>query len=491
MNLYISCGWLLAGAIFSVTSFSSPRIVGVTSWLFPVCLLIFSRSQNPLNGSFGTVSALFFGILATHRKVIPIPGIVYVALVGGISVATGLPFLADRLLSSSLPAPVGSLVFPMAWTIMEFSMSRLNPFGAWGQLSYTQFGILPLMQLAAVTGRLGVSFVITWFGSVAAQLVSDGLDSQTAIRATLAFIIALTTVLFWGGTRIAWAKPGRGTIRVAGIGSPSPPDLSAHAFRLLEKVGDEERERAQEVNQAVVEDMFELVRREADAGARIVVWHELSVVLEESEEEAFLLRAAELASSRSTSILLGYGVIREAPGKRLLNKSTCISAEGEVSFSYSKRWPVPGWEANLTIVGNGEMPSTKVGNAVLTSAICADLDHPEYVRQAGRLGADLLLVPASDWEGVKDRHSEQAVFTAIENGVALIRPVRAGVSIACDPYGRILTRMDHFHSSEKVFVTQMPLMATRTVYSQVGDLVVWFSAAGLIGAIIQALGISS
>jgi hypothetical protein len=44
------------------------------------------------------------------------------------------------------------------------------------------------------------------------------------------------------------------------------------------------------------------------------------------------------------------------------------------------------------------------------------------IRQAGRAGADILLVPSSDWEAIAEMHRRMAVFRGVENGVNLVPP---------------------------------------------------------------------
>jgi apolipoprotein N-acyltransferase len=71
----------------------------------------------------------------------------------------------------------------------------------------------------------------------------------------------------------------------------------------------------------------------------------------------------------------------------------------------------------------------------LSTATCFDASFPDLIRQAGRTGVDVLLVPSSDWEQVTGALAEQATLRAVENGVTVVRPARRGVSVAVDPHG--------------------------------------------------------
>jgi apolipoprotein N-acyltransferase len=105
----------------------------------------------------------------------------------------------------------------------------------------------------------------------------------------------------------------------------------------------------------------------------------------------------------------------------------------------------------------------------------------------GQGRADIFLVPSSDWEGVKYLHSYQAAFHSIEQGVALVRPDRWGVSMSFDRYGRVLAAMDHFASTERTMVAYVPTRGGPTIYARLGDWFGWLCGVCLLLA--MALGV--
>ena len=61
-----------------------------------------------------------------------------------------------------------------------------------------------------------------------------------------------------------------------------------------------------------------------------------------------------------------------------------------------------------------------------------------------------MLVPSSDWGTVADWHAQQAPFRAVENGVAVVRATRQGVSLATDAYGRLIGyKSDYFVAEDQ------------------------------------------
>jgi apolipoprotein N-acyltransferase len=120
--------------------------------------------------------------------------------------------------------------------------------------------------------------------------------------------------------------------------------------------------------------------------------------------------------------------------------------------------------------------------------ICWDADFPTVVNQVGHKGADILFIPSGDNLGVARLHAQQAIFRAIENGVSLIRQDSTeGLSVATDPYGRVLATMDTHTVGERVMVVQVPTQRVFTVYSVIGDLFGWLSVAGFVGIVILAI----
>jgi len=101
------------------------------------------------------------------------------------------------------------------------------------------------------------------------------------------------------------------------------------------------------------------------------------------------------------------------------------------------------------------------------------MDFPAMVRQAGRAGVDIMLVPAHDWRELGDLHADLAVFRAVENGFSLFRPDNEAVSVACDYLGRPLASTDYFATDDPVIVVHIPTAAVYTLYAAAGDVFAW------------------
>src|SRR5262249_30104729 len=137
----------------------------------------------------------------------------------------------------------------------------------------------------------------------------------------------------------------------------------------------------------------------------------------------------------------------------------------------------------------GSDPFGRVEGAGLRVAarICYDAEFTAGWRAAGKSGVDLFALPSRDWRGIEERHAMQSVFRGAENGAAMVRATRDGVSSLVDPRGRVRGGESGVGDSEVLLVGEVPVAPAGTLYSRLGNWVVAASALGLIGASVSAL----
>jgi apolipoprotein N-acyltransferase len=156
------------------------------------------------------------------------------------------------------------------------------------------------------------------------------------------------------------------------------------------------------------------------------------------------------------------------------NSSRLYSADGKLEANYDKHHLMPGVEPEKS--GDKRVvldePSGRWG-----LQICKDMDFPKLSREYAAEGANLLLVPAWDFNLDRWLHARMAVLRAVENGFALARSARNGLLTLSDNRGRILaeieTAPDRFVSiSGKVNVSR-----EQTFYARTGDWFAWLCVA--------------
>jgi len=73
-----------------------------------------------------------------------------------------------------------------------------------------------------------------------------------------------------------------------------------------------------------------------------------------------------------------------------------------------------------------------------------------------------------------------AAYRAVEQGHSILRSTRFGLSAAINPYGEMLTQMSSFDNNNKTMISQLPVEGVRTLYSIIGDIIVYLSIAFLL-----------
>ena len=256
---------------------------------------------------------------------------------------------------------------------------------------------------------------------------------------------------------------------------------------VLQVQTDEDLEEIKRRGRSLNDDLMLRSKREAEAGAKIIIWGESNAFTFKEDETDFIDEGISLA--RSQSIYLGMGLATWNPDSSnpLENKIVLITPEGDVAWAGLKAIPVPGAEASMSALDEGKIRMIETPFGRLSSVICFDMDFPGLLEQAGQLRTDLMLVPSNDWREIDPWHSEMARFRAIEQGFNMVRHASLGLSVATDYQGRVLSHMDHFRTADRVMVSEVPTRGVTTIYSMVGDLFAWLCIVTLPVLIVPVI----
>lgn len=474
--------WLVLGGIASLFV-SGRRGLAVAAWLAPVLLLQYMHAVPWWTGALGIwgVTALATGI--SHWRVVPVPWFVYPLVIAAITFPIVLPFLADRVLAVTLPGLAATLVFPAAWVAMEYVGARLNPFGTWGALAYTQTGNRTLLQLVALAGIWGVAFVVTWPAAIVRWVADQGFATSAVAAGATVYVLVLAAVLVYGRVRLGRRTGAPRRVRVATVGWPDGVLEIDRILRAFEpNLPDAERDELRAAFARICEHFHARTVEAARAGARIVVWPEANIMVFRDDFDDMLGRLQALAVEQRVYLLAGVALLDPAARRPFTNKAMLFDPSGRVVASYTKATAVPGFESRYAVRGDGQLPLVETPHGRLTVAICYDLDFPWLLRQAGRQRAELLLAPASDWREIGALHHASAVCRAVENGLPMVRATRWGLSTVVDAEGRVLARQDHFAGNERLLVAEVPVTHHPTRYARSGDYLAWLCVAA-VGAV--------
>jgi apolipoprotein N-acyltransferase len=487
MNHAASLLWLAAGALLMGALARVPSIP-IGMWLALVFLLHATRTLPLFPGLLYVWLALYVALAAGSSVSIPLAGPTYFAVVAFTAATVWLPFALDRLLVARIGGGWSTLIFPVAWVAIEFLRARFSPAATWGASAYTQYGNLPLMQMAAVTGIWGIAFVMAWCGSVVSYAWDQHFAWATVRPSVISYVALICAVMFAGSLRLVLAPSNRASIRAATLTYPKDLFVPGEMTRIAEgRLSATEHETLGAKMKRLQDSFLERSRREARAGARLVAWPEMNLLVFKEEESAFLERACALAADERVYLAMGVGAVQVGAPRPFENKLVLVDPSGRVQFSYRKSRPVAGWEASIMSVGDGHLPVAVTPDGRIAGAICFEMDFPDFMRQIGRSQADLWIVPANEWKGIERVHLEMAVFRAIENGVPVLRPASSGISAAFDPWGRVLAMADDAVPGGATMIAQVPIGHVRTLYTRIGDLFAWLCVAGAALALVAAL----
>jgi apolipoprotein N-acyltransferase len=373
-----------------------------------------------------------------------------------------IPYILDRVYSRRFGSAFWiTLVFPVAATAVDFFSANGSPFGTFGAGAYSQRDFLPAIQIASVTGLWGITFIVSWFASLANHVWENSFKLD---RPVLASSCVLILILGLGLGRTLFASPSEQTAQVAGFSLPNGklPEILG-----LLQTGNESSFRqavdelhAQELNQT---------RALAEQGAEIVTLQEGAGMGYPDQVDKLLANAAVIAKETRIYIVLPTFTLGIDKPENVVR---IIDPNGEIVLEHVK---YGGTQFEGSLTGSGEMQTVDTPYGKLSAIICWDADFPAVIKQAGQQNVDLLFVPSNDWLGVKDIHAGMAIFRAVENGMSIYRQAGSGVSSVIDAYGRIIHRVDAFQEESMgdfaaVHIVTTPIGSVNTLYPTLGDL---------------------
>jgi apolipoprotein N-acyltransferase len=492
---FLNAVWLVLG-LTSLFFAGGDQPIGIMAWLVPVFFLRFFRDTHALKAYPITLVGMIIVKLIANRGMMPFPSfkilLFYTALGSAMSL---LPYLFDGLLNRRLMKGLKVFIFPSLAVAIPFLFGSHGTWGAKANL----FEDLALLQLISITGTSGVSFFINWTASMVNTIWEQRGEWKRVRILAVVFLAVFTLVYGFGFLRLRSNYQPRKVMMAAGIvHEPSQrADLTA-AFTQIIRSDPKKRDELEPIRKSMKNLYLKTLSDSkllADAGFQMVVWYEGAVVVFQEDEKQLVDLAADKAREKGIYLGLGLAVYqnqsrssRRGIQPLFKNKLILISPCGEIQWEYAKGILVPGMEAAITIPGDRIMKVSRTDQRI-TGAICYELDFPGHIRQAVKLNATLILAPSNDWDAIKHTHARMARLRAIENGISILRPVNGGISIAVDPYGRILENVDNTRYMGIPLTAAIPMDPIPTIYSRWGDFFKWLCL--LLSLLCLSVGIGS
>ncbi len=373
------------------------------------------------------------------------------------------------------------LLAPFLWVGLEYVLTHLLTGFPWGLLGNSQYRNLAFIQIAALTGVYGLSFLLVLFQSGFVHSIVSG-------RRTPFFYVLGLILLVHAGGWLALRNEVPETSETF-TGAVIQGNVQPEIEFTLDNV---------EETFALFHRHLELSRQACSQGARLVIWSELTVPLCFSCGHAYYPRLTrelgDFAREQDCTMLLGTNESAYTQEGGILYHNTAVNLkpDSELSFYY-KMHLVPFGEYTpykflFSFIVNfthaiGEL--TPGDSYVLHdfegvpygSPICYEIIFPEMSRIFVKRGARFLVTITNDgWYGhswAPYQHFGIAVLRAVETRRFLLRCATTGVSGIIDPYGRILSRSSL--NSEAVLTDRITPLSGETFYVRYGDWLCWLS----------------
>lgn len=327
-------------------------------------------------------------------------------------------------------------IFAVCFTVAEWLRGHMFTGFPWNLPAYVLNAHTETLQLAAVIGAYGCTFVVVAIGIMPAIAF--------IMRRKMPAIIAIVVVA---------SIYGFGAWRLA----DNPTQYIADAkIRIVQGNIPQKLKWQQGQREGGVFKHIGLSRREPDDGIKAVIWSETAVpfLLEPDSELTELL--AEAVPENGVLIT---GADR-SENNNWYNSLFVLGSGGRVEGYYDKKHLVPFGEyvplrkfipIISLVYGGGDFKAGE-GAAVLNipglppalPLICYEAIFPEAVVDSKQAGW-LLNITNDAWFGDSTgprQHLEMARMRAVETGLPLVRVANTGISALVDGYGRVLQRIE-------------------------------------------------
>lgn len=472
---------LAAGSGLLLALSLAPFDVEWLGWFALVPLLVAARERRPLIAlGLGLLTGVVCGVVHigwhadSHGLQFAYLPFLWLAMLLGIVAAAGASFLhAVPVESSSSPpgtsptpsdqwraqgphqapgtAPEGGLrwvAFVACAGVAAEWLSAFSPLPL--NLAVCQYQARMLIQIAALTGIWGVSFLLWWSNAALAQAIF----CRRLMPAPLAvLVVALALALGYSARALApIQRTSTSSLRVAAVQECSSGETAGLADH--GEPGAEEGDREA------------LTRRAVARGARLVVWSEDclgATFAPEARGDA----TVELARELKAHLVVGYS----APGQiKSWNCAALVAPDGRVKGVHRKTHLFLG-ERQIREPGSAARAfDTALGRVGLE--ICFDNCYTDVTRRLVRDGARLIAVPNYDPPTPRGilhyLHAALLPFRAVENRVPIVRADANGCSQIVDATGRVVGQSPLY--APDALVGDVALGdGVETLYTRVGD----------------------
>ena len=452
---------VITGLLFAASLDLGP--LGPVALVAPVPLLLYAlRSPRawPVALAAAVARAIsMIGIVIVYGKDIPVAALI--AWIATFALLYAAIVLLTRWIARRGAASAAVFAYPLCLVTAEWVWGTFAPHGSFASMGYSLVDVLPLLQAASIGGLAALTFLL----ALVPMTIAAGIARpDVAKRAALAGGVPVVAALVYGWVRLAQPYSAEASVALVAVDRQEGRAYAGEREDL-----EAAREFASQVREVAASHPDFIVLPEKQLGGGRIATASGGVL------------ASVAAGAAPATVIAGFDEVM--PGGARVNTAQIIKP-GKPLRRYLKRRVIPGVELGYT-TGVESFVDGDYG-----VAICKDMDFPAMIRDYGRRGVTLLLVPAWDFVADGRLHSRMAVVRGVENGFAIARAATAGRLTASDRYGRIVAEAVTSRAGPVVVVANLGLRGGGTVYSRIGDVFAWVCAGvAILLMAVRTLGV--
>jgi apolipoprotein N-acyltransferase len=387
------------------------------------------------------------------------------------------------------------------WCTLEWIRGWLFSGFGWNGLGVALHRDLALIQIAEVTGVLGLSFLVAFCNLLAVLVVrrlvaESGPGFMAKIRWEFSLGMTLLAAVFGFGVSRILGQPENKVLS----GTPSLQPISLRVAALQPNIPQSEKF-SPDAESKTLNTLARLTGLGAASRPDLLLWPESATPRGIFSDPATLQFVQEQASHSGCSLLFGT-VEDDIASERSFNSAALFTQRGTRIQLYRKVHLVPFGEY-LPLRNTVPLLDRLVGGLVpgdfaagsefkvlqlenpplnISTLICFE-DSVGYVARRQVLnGSQLLMNLTNDgWfarSAAAEQHLANAIFRAVENRRPLIRCTNTGMTCSVSPMGRVDSWIVPFSQGLAVREVSSLKAPSLTVYSRWGDWWAWTCAVG-------------
>ncbi|HTA94854.1 MAG TPA: haloacid dehalogenase-like hydrolase, partial [Verrucomicrobiae bacterium] len=237
-EFFICSGYLIAilAGLLLAAAFPNVGIAGF-AWIAPALIFFAARGQNSGDAfRVGYVAGISFWLASLYwLLLIPVAGfpiLGWIALSAFLALFTAVWvwLLAGKIGEGNWARRnLWSLLGAAAWVALEMIRARIFGGFPWNFIGVSQFKLVPLIQIASVTGVYGISFLVVWASLCffsAVRMVFAKPNSRFAWQPEIFLPLFVVAGLFaFGEVKVNGQNPSASTLRITMIQPSVPQNL--------------------------------------------------------------------------------------------------------------------------------------------------------------------------------------------------------------------------------------------------------------------------